>query len=418
MKAASGHRKKNPSGSAGIYGGSTMSAAIKQTQSRSITAYLRAVELVQGGALNDAARIAHELRSQGDTPGANEDADSDLLRRLLSIRLALKSGNIEDCADLVESAPSASLFACAEADFVRGLVHYHRADFAAGIECFRAAADKYHSLENGKRELLSRYNIVSGRLNLDARSTNDEIWLELRDVQRLAEEQKNYRVLGLIRRQNSYTFQSFGRRQAALIEIEKALPWLEACAPRSDYQLGLLQMADCLIDLDRKSEAQGYIERVIPPLESRVEFPLAMIEAKINGRLVDPAAFDVVTPAWRMKLARQTTAKISDEKTEIAKWNPLSGELRLSENSTSLLIKARSLEGRLLQILLRQSASKAMLCEALWPGESEILHVENRLHQLIRRFNQKTSALVKFDGGRYQLARGIEVFKPTGGNEK
>lgn len=384
-----------------------MSTAIKQKQSQALKAYLRGVELVQGGALNDAARIAHELRQDSETAGP-DDTDSEALRRLLSIRLALKSGNIEDCAGLTDSTAGANSFVLAEAEFVRGLVHYHRAEFAAGIECFRAAAEKYRALENGKRELLARYNIVSGRLNLDARSTNDEIWIELREVQRLAEEKKDFRVLGLIRRQSSYTFQWFGRYQAALIEIEKALHWLEVYAPRSDYQLGLLQMADCLMDLDRRSEALGYFEMVVPPLEARVEFPHALIESRLNGSHVDPNAFELVTPAWAMKLERQA-AKDIGEKVKGAVWNTLSGELRIDDNSLPLNIRARSLEGRLLQILLRQSASKAMLCEALWPGESEILHVENRLHQLIRRFNQKTSGLVKFDGGRYQLGLPVEL---------
>ncbi len=203
-------------------------------------------------------------------------------------------------------------------------------------------------------------------------------------------------------RQKSYLFQEIGRPHAALCEAEKAVKTLGLNGLLSDYQLALIQAADCAMDLGDSHVAKQYFEYVISPIDTRVKFPLAYLEARIFGNVMDPKWFDIVVPYWKLKFEKHFTRNKTPLEVNYY-WNQNSGIFKdpISKKCTSIL--PRSLEGLLLNCLIHQKCSKSLLCEVLWPSHCNVYHLDNRLHKLISRLNKKFVPIIQFDGRFYFL---------------
>ncbi|HAR41048.1 MAG TPA: hypothetical protein DCS07_00175 [Bdellovibrionales bacterium] len=61
------------------------------------------------------------------------------------------------------------------------------------------------------------------------------------------------------------------------------------------------------------------------------------------------------------------------------------------------------MEGRLIKMLNQEKSTKSLLIETIWPGQSNLELLDNRLHRMISRLNKKLDDGIEFDGKYYRL---------------
>ncbi|MEK6578638.1 MAG: hypothetical protein AABZ55_05375 [Bdellovibrionota bacterium] len=333
--------------------------------------------------------------------------DLNILRSLISARISLNSVANQVDESALNPALAERPWVRAEVLFVRGLLRFQLNEFSSGIEDFLNAENLYRTLHLGDREVLSGFNAFIGKLNAGL-YPDSSIGLEcLKAVERRATELGCRKVLGMIFRQKSYFLQSLGRSRAALQEVARGFQDLEFYAPKADYQLARIQAADCALDLALTEDTILHLEFVVPPLEARVQFPLAYVQSRRDKSPLTESAlrsFEVIAPFW---LSKWKTSK-GEEKKSHAKWSKLKGELQLPAGRT-IPVQHNNLEGKLIQLLIQSGSSKTLICEKLWPESCSVGHLDNRLHRLVSRLNTKSGmSLVQFDGKLYHLALNVQ----------
>ncbi len=379
---------------------------VATTSPASLNAYLAIREMVEQGLYEKAAARARALR--GIT-----SHDWNTLRILISARVAIKTlGKVgEDVYSALDPAQTRDPFLRGELHFARGLHHFHQGDFSSGAAEFSEGQRAYHASKNLERELLCAYNVYSGSVNAGTLSDPVECLAELRDLERLASIAKNKKILGIVFREKSDHLQSLGKLLAAAESAAQSVRLLELHGAKSDYHLALIQAADVECDQGRQALALTLVDRIVPPVDQRVEFALQMIKARLE-LLPCPALPEFCVASDRRKWLR-TFGDISTTTIPVITWNLKNQILALGEEinkeTRPIKIKDSSLEGKLLKTLASGPMSKSRLAESLWPEHCGKAHLDNRLHRLLSRFNHKTSGLVKFDGHRYHLQRKIVV---------
>ena len=163
---------------------------------------------------------------------------------------------------------------------------------------------------------------------------------------------------------------------------------------------------------------RSFFERVVPPVEVRVEFPLAWISWRLaggrSGSLAppDPGIYEFVSPYWLDKLRNHFSTHDKPGGRPDARepgsnrtltWNLMTGDMHDERSGSRHLIKTASLEGRLLRALMRARSSKALLSEILWPEQHMVRAVDDRFHRLVSRLNKKLGNVIEFDGQFYRL---------------
>ncbi len=336
--------------------------------------------------------------------------DGSILARLLKFRLQLKNGCQNLDPSLLRShLKEMDLYTSAEAYFVLGLYGFQALDFQFGSDSFFKAASLYKQLGEARRELMSLFNSIIGKVNLRPDGSLDEYFDALQDLERLARHYDEKRMVGIVRRQKSYFYLSLGKPFAALVEIVEALPLLELYCPKSDFHLALLHAADCALDAEKNDEARAWFEKVLPALDHRIEFPYAFIRARLENGTVHPSRFPIVIPHWKKRFDKVMKPK-TDLSSHIAILVCASSDGSEPEfyfGSTTKephwRIKTRGLEGRLLALLRTGKHSRNLLIERLWPEEFGQTLLDNRLHRLISRVNKKVVQAVQFDGSSYSI---------------
>lgn len=322
------------------------------------------------------------------------------LRNVVSARIAIKTMTID--LDRIQLTPEMSEdeFLKAEGFFVRGLVRFHLNRSFEGAKDFVTASQMFARMGFSDRKLLADFNAAIGNINGRKAGFHETDMLDFNRTEREAKKTKNEKIVGLCMRQKSYILQHLGRHSAAYSEAVKSLRYLCGMAHRSDIQLARLQAADCAIDMNRLDAARRHLEYVIDPVDSRVQLPLAYVNARLAGNLaeLDLRRFSVQIPLWSEKLRRARQSS-SDEPSDMGgQVMPLR---RPHPGRTD--IKPQSLEGKLLQILTQGRCEKIMLIERLWPEDFSQGQLDNRLHRLISRLNKKLQGLIEFDGQAYRM---------------
>lgn len=361
-----------------------------------IAIYERLVGMVEMGEYEAASEILNEMR------GVETDADPlaliHLVRLLMSVRIAIKNGKSSSPLELLNNYYGVSPYFLAEIHFVRGLGCYQLGKFQQGIDEFIESRKYYESIYRHNRILLVNFNVFVGKKLLRLFPDPQSELIELRKLLREALVEKNRRMVGKIFREKSKLYQRIGRFQAAAREAYRSVDILEAYGPISDYQLSLVQAADCALDVGDKERASGFLELIAGSTDARVRFPRDFLWSKILGNKIDPSAYDVVTIYWREKwLATQNSKKATPQ------WIWTESAIVNNEGKEIAIVKQGSLEGQILRILLEGSCSKQLLVERLWPESCDAHVLDNRLHRLVSRTNKKTGDIITFDGSRYQL---------------
>jgi len=374
-----------------------------------MTTYLKARAWVEQGLYEKASLRLRLMRDQSLV----SNPEFKFLRTLVGARIAIKSAGGNATVDERDLDPSrvSDPFLHAEAYFVRGLLFFHRRAFKAGTLEFQKAEGFYRKLgpSFADRELLSAFNAYSGMTNAGGPLPEPlEILQKLKTLERRSIECKNKKIMGLILRDKSEIYQNLSRFESALEDAKHSSRLLEIYGPKSDYDLALIQAADCCVDLSLFSQARNYLGRVLEPVDKRARFPHAMVLARMSGESIDPSGFEVVVPCSIDKWKRQFHEKVQT-KAEKPRWNLSRQEFQLQSGKRVIRLKPGSLEGKLIKALAHGKASKAQLCEMLWPQECDRLLLDNRLHRLVSRTNRKLSNLIRFDGSQYSVTERVET---------
>ena len=356
----------------------------------------------------DPQKSLEHIRDLRDQQSLN--AQQVLEQRLLSFRLAIKNGRGSELDPDELNVPAVTdTFTRAEAHFVRGIVFAHLNTYDKAAHEMAMAAPLYDKVESFEKFCLSLFNEFIFKCNDNQIGTNEQL-AQLALIISKSEALVAYKVIGLCLRQRSYIFQATERNQAALDEIKKALVFIEAHCPSSDYHLALIHAADCELDLKNPEEARRYLSYLPSEIDSRVTFPLAYINSRLHNSLLVEAQFPDISDHWKNRYAKYVSEKIIQvtESTPIWHWNLATNTLIDQNRNLIGKVKIKSLEGQFLQTLILKQANKELLCEILWPEFAENQILDDRFFRLKARITQKLGDIIHFDGSNYSLKCKIE----------
>lgn len=373
--------------------------------------YYVMVEFIIQGKYENIAAALNMLRD----PELAFFEEIEYVRRLITIRLSMKRGDPGENISWLNLNVHKASWLYAERLLVEGHWNYHLKSYDVGIDCFLQAEKNFRSLKMDSREFVSAFNAVIGGVCGPMQLTPQDQLEKLRSLElRIlphVEKADCSRVLAMVYRQKAHAFEDLDRLHASLEEISKAIPIFELNGPLSDYHLALLHAADICLDLDNPFKGKSFFEYVIPPVDARIEFPLAFIQWRLGGETPDPKIYSILPSGWIDKFEKMNSAPTEDVAASEWLWDLNTGELRNPEISKTINIKLSSLEGKLLKLLTQNKSTKNFLIETLWPEQNEVHLLDNRLHRLISRLNKKVDESVVYDGKYYSLQMQLKFSK-------
>lgn len=378
--------------------------------------YDQILQQLESGCPENVISYIRELRFKGEA-----DDTSETLRRLISIRIAIKGSTISDDGTCLLQKESSVPWINGEIEFVVGLVKFHQGLFAEGSMHFKKAENIFASVDFEARSILSAFNCMIGEFysgyisdinaKLDCLRILEKRARASLDINR-PDQSRLRKVLAMTLREKAVLFEKEERFHAAIEELDKAIDIFALEGTRSDYHLALIQASDLKLAVGDRTGALRYYEYVVKPVDTRVEFPLAYIEWRLFGKHLNEKSFTVVPPTWleRWRQSKDKSDVISTEfQKRILKWLVDKNELVEQNSGRSWKLKVSSLEGKLLRLLTKTRASKLLLSEMLWPEFAKANEIDHRLHQLVSRTNQKYGGIILYDGSAYKLSCSIEV---------
>lgn len=376
--------------------------------------YREVLTLIEKGLYEEASQQLRNIRQIIEFPSTTDEQKRwQLLSVLLSSRIALKGGLFPDHIQHIQTNSVMDPFLRGELNFVKGLYHFNKGEMPEGTDCFAEAYQSFILCNKVDRYLIARYNYLIGRSH--GKDTHPH-WLfaEFRDLEGQAETAQNQKIVGLVLRQKSMLYKEQQRWTPAKMDGLKAVHWLEIYGAYSDYQMALLNMVDIYLALDEKKEAEELLERVIPPLDPRVIFPLSYFQHRLAGSPLALHSLSLSCPhfreryeAWKAEQPPTSITAVSQPPqdqpvaAEGFNWNPLTGELLI--NNQCFRFRLNSMEKMLIDNVIRSPISKSFLSERLWPGYSEVHLLDNRLHRLVSRVNKKIGGFILYTNGQYSL---------------
>jgi hypothetical protein len=376
--------------------------------------YSEILELIINGAYGLASEKISKLREQDLNSQTNSIEQQ--MWKLLSLRISIKKGVSNGDLQNLKHIKMTSSWLSPEAYFVLGLLDFQNKKFAIGIKNFQKASEGFEKYLLSERKTVADFNVFIGRLYSEQIAGPSEQLSELDMIaQSIASQESkgSIRTLALIERQKSYIFEELQQPQESLKHILRAVRLFAKTGPQSDFQLSIIQACDIFLDLKRMEQARRFLNKVIPPLDIRVEYSYDFIKWRLGGSALNENKYDYIPEAWREKYRKLSATKnIGQVKTKKHfKWNIERGIIDDVENGQiSFSIKLSSLEGRLLKILIKSKTSKATLIDSLWPEDAAVISIDNRLHQMLTRLNKKFGfKAIDFDGSFYVLKIKIEL---------
>jgi tetratricopeptide (TPR) repeat protein len=373
--------------------------------------YLELLEQVTQGAYHAVAKRLSELRK-------SEVSNSlESVRRLISARISIKKGVSTEDLTWLKGLTAEHSWVGAEAQFVLALGLYHMDQFVEGRKRFDEAKARFEQLGLHDRIALCQFNSLIGRISTDDAPGASEQLAELNLIaQQLIghSDLGSKRVLALVRRQKAHVYEDVGHLNASLREIIAAIKIFSEIGPSSDFHLALLHAADLCLDLNKERRAQVFLEQVLDPVDSRVEFPLAFIKWRLGGEEPVIGPNTALPTGWREKFTRllnQQSPTLAPKMVPAYIWDAETSLIYRSDNDESVLpLRRDSIEGKLIRLLSQAKMSKHLLIEALWPEHVSIHHIDNRLHRLVTRVNKKFGGkFIVFDGQFYSLSAPIKI---------
>lgn len=392
--------------------------------------YNQILSLIEKGFYEEASQRLREIRKGMQLPSSNtEDNTLHVFSILLSSRIAMKGGLLPDHIHHIQTQSIKDDFLRGEINFVKGLYYFNQSKMKEGAECFLEAYKNFKASTKPERMGLARYNYIIGK---SYEPNIDPHWLftELRELESEIQGEKNHKLHGVILRQKSYLYKEQGRYQAAKTEALASISLLEIHGAHSDYHLALLNLVDISLELKDQTAAEEALERVMPPFDPRVAFPLSYFQHRLKITPLDFSIQKFSCPHFLMRYKdwqssqplqammptpvktslRSNESELPQvqsnlESTESSlthwKWNSSMGVLHSTSQTFSF--KKHSMEKKLVDNIFAEPISKELLSERLWPGFSEVKLLDNRLHRLISRVNKKIGGHIQLQAGKYFL---------------
>lgn len=361
------------------------------------------------GQYSEAAQILARMRREG-----SENPNLEAIRRLISFRISMKSGNSLHLSEIFLPAGCSLDWLVPETNFVNGLLSFHLGKFGDGAQRFCRAEQGFVGLGKFDRAALSAYNALIGKSYLSAHPTTLPDWMcadhsELDRVLKLAHKSPDpraQRVVAMVLRQKATLFALSKQWGDALEACRASLRIFEDHGPESDRAITLLLLAFFHLELGEHDQARRLHLQVKPPFDERLAFPYALVAWLLGGPIPLLESFQIVTPEWKGWFAeRAKRIKTRHKDRKLLRWENSRRTIRVEFQGKAehITVKAKSKEGCLIQALAARKASPHLLSELLWPEQQDVLSLENRLYQLIHRVNQKFENLIVHDGTTYRL---------------
>lgn len=372
------------------------------TTEHAIKQYRNILTQMEFGDLSEFAKFAEHLRE------FSSNREIEILRRLLVVRLSCKqTSSGEQLENFLSVQLTGNSFIDAEILFVRGLQYFHVENFNAGAKSFSKAAELYFQIAWTDKAILSLFNELMGQLN-DSTISDSAEEARLTYLERLAHHHESTKMLGLILRHKALFLEKASKFQGAEIVLKEALSLLQKQSALSDYQLGVLQLCYLLSKNGKISEAKQNYESLIGPFDTRLEFAHAFIYGILFEK-PSPSVdnYDIVPPVWRDRAMDSESSMKTTASDQSLVWRMDEGVLLTASGEAS--VRRDSIEGRLLQILLKGRRSRADLCSLLWPEQADSSQVIDRLSKVIARLRAKDPQIIKFENNSYFL--GTKILK-------
>ena len=361
-------------------------------QKNKYTTAVKSILYESGGTSLDYIR---EIRSSVE-PGIDQIFE----QKLLSYRLALKSGNFDFSIDDLNPAAIQSIEIKAEVYFVLGMTQIYKALWSAALVSFEEAAPLYLQGQNYEKHLLSRFNYFIVQDQIMPYSSGESLH-RLNLILKDAKEYGCAKISGLCLRQKSYVLFADGRLLAAIEVLEKNLEDLETSLPNSDFHFCLIHLADCYAELGNTEKSRVYLDFIPEKIDSRVEFPRAYVTSKLLGTSISLTDFKYISDYWLSRYKNQYRQTPKESKTIF--WFTGRGLLLDDKMSIIARIKPDSKEGFLLQMLQASPRHKNEICEVLWPEFCDVAQQDQKFHRLLSRIQSKVNDLIEYNGGFYKL---------------
>lgn len=286
--------------------------------------------------------------------------------------------------------------------------------FSEAMTLFTQAKKIFKEIGWIDKFLVCSYNSIISDINSTQGLITDEQFSKLLELQVMADEYKNKKILGLVCRQKSYYYKEQKRWHAAVQEAESAISLMEGRSFVSDYHLALLNLSDCLIELGQKDKAQSYFEKIFQPIDPRVQFAYDFIQCRLSDEWTEERwkTFQIkneIDPHFLYRAsACLESAKGDDPSSEREEnsaadffWNQSLGRLRWK--GQEWLLAPSSKEYLLINLLASGPKAPEFIMTVLWPLYSEKSQLVNRLHTLISRSNKKLDGIIKYSNGKYVI---------------
>lgn len=341
-----------------------------------------------------------------------QTSNENIERMLISVRLALKSGNLQQVpVESLDEKRTSDNYLKAEILFVKATYHAQSGNHQLAAMSYLHSSEFYRLAKNHDREALARFNHFIANTYVAKSDTRTED-RNLADIINLCREHNLPATEFLCHRHISFRHFESREYQAA---IDALISWVarQEAISKSDSELAILHIADCFYELGDLRKAILYFDQIPASIDERVRFPKALLEAKIFRKDIDIQNFPLVTSHWKERYIKSgfasTATKAQGSKTshDAFMWNHKTGIISKGR-SLQGKIKAQSLEGQLLRLLMDEPRSKSQICESLWPLEMETVLLDDRFHQLVQRVNRKIKNLVIFDGYLYKLSKSLK----------
>jgi len=348
--------------------------------------YDEALAALKAGDLESASLLIHDFSS-----GDNSSADALVLKWLIQTRIRLKS-NLEIEEHLPPIAPG-DPYLRADIYFVMGLIHFHHSRWEEGSLCFSQSASHFAVAGSSHRRLFSMYNCHIGLVN--AGHSQRKLGASLDLLEREARIAKDNQILALAFRQRSYDFFSANRYEAASRYAKRALRYFSLSkASKSDRHLTLL--LDALIESKRQRNhaSKASFEEVFGELDPRVEYSQAVVAHLLwPNDFARPRINDFPVSDFFFESQLQSFPTSPQKVQKISK----------SVISVARTLRPSGMESKVLKLLCRAPQTKAQLVASLYDAAGDKQLVDNRLHRLISRLNQRNPGMISLKNGRYSL---------------
>lgn len=368
--------------------------------------YLSTLQLIQSGEYELAAESAFLNSIDSETENTK------ILKMLINFRLALKANSIPlDGKCQLSYINTYDKKLLAEIHLVNGAYFFNCKLYEKAMSSFNESKSLFKELKFQDKYFLAFYNFLMCEINLSEGLMKTEHFNKLLLLQNEAEDFNNKNILGLICRQKSYFFKENLKWNAALSEAERAVLFLESTGSRTDFQFALLNIADCFLELKLVQKAKAAFERIIPPIDSRVDFAYRFIEALINLDF-NEKKMTIFNPRKdadphflyraELKLSQlSNSSEISIANQPCYFWSKNKGVFK--NLTQEWVIQPDSREFVLLNLLIEGPKSTDYIIKILWPFYAERSQLVNRLYSLISKVNKKFNGLIIRSNGKYEI---------------